>query len=313
MQLKTVVLDADFCREELETCQHPEKLQREEKTVSSREIIEWIEQMQKDYEVINMSGYRNDHPQAERVQSFFLGNGIRKENALFISDKRQALQAAGNLNIAILACELSAQEGEGFPMVAERVWENDNDFLLKCYQREHKLPWEILRTEHLILREEWEEDLDRIYAMYEQPHITKFLEPPFPEREQELEYIKKYRCYVYCYYGFGLWHVIDKQTGLSAGRAGLNPKTYSDGVSGVELGYMIVEPFLQRGYCMEICEAILRYAKAVLEISEVYCLIRPDNKISIHIAEKLGFQFDQQIEDNDRLMWRFFKKLTFKE
>ncbi|MGN0169904.1 MAG: GNAT family N-acetyltransferase [Lachnospiraceae bacterium] len=294
MELTTIVLDFTF---------YPGNPQFE------KNIQDWIDKLKEDYTIYQMHGFRCRYSPSECIQSFFRKNGISREDALLLSDRREVLLAAQALGIAILACELTAEQGEGFSMVAEQVWENDSDFLLKCYQREHNLPWEILRTGRLILREEWEEDLDRLYAMHAQPHIARFLEPLFPEREKEREYIVNYRRYIYGYYGFGLWHIIDKQTGLSAGRAGLNPKTYEDGVSGVELGYLIAEPFLRKGYCMEICKAILVYAKETLNLQEVYCLIRPDNEISIHIAKRLGFVFEREIEDNGQQMFRYIKPL----
>lgn len=249
---------------------------------------------------------------------------IQKENTLFLAEQRRLLGAAKELNMAVVACEacipaesmekqlMYHKEHRGFIWIATNVWENENLFLLRCFDREKEQPWDIMETEHLLIREEWEDDLDAIYEMYEQEHIRQFLEPPYDEREKELEYMRKYREYVYTYYGYGLWHLVDKQTGMTAGRAGLTPKSYGDGANGMELGYMIAKPFLQRGYCMEACKAIIEYAREELEAERLFCLIHPDNKVSIHIAEKLGFHIDCVITENGQQMLRLSQEFHCK-
>lgn len=263
-------------------------------------------------------------PFTEEVLDTFNGSlirqGIRKEDTLLISDQVGLLRCAQELGVAVLACEPSDASGnvierdsasyKGFRIIVQSVWETDREFLIRCFQREHNLPWTILETRRVVVREETENDLDRIYPMYEQEHIIRFLEPPFADREKEMEYMRQYRKYIYEYYEYGLWHVIDKETGLSVGRAGLNPKTYEDNVDGVELGYMIVAPFLRQGYCMEVCEAIITYAKNRLNLSQIFCLIRPENTVSIHIAEKLGFTYEKTVTDNRRQMMRFVMRLA---
>ncbi|SFQ14573.1 Protein N-acetyltransferase, RimJ/RimL family [Lachnospiraceae bacterium XBB1006] len=246
----------------------------------------------------------------DELYNFFRKNRQSKSQVLFLAKNRRLLMFAKEMNVATLACKMDdVEDYQGFPLVCEQVWEVDLRFLLRCYQREWNLPWFILETEHLYVREECEEDLDVIYPMYDQPHIARYLERPYDNRKDEVDYMQKYRKYVYGYYQYGLWHVIDKKTGMSAGRAGLNPKTYEDGKHGAELGYMICEPFTRRGYCTEVCKAIIEYAREELGLTELFCLIRPDNTLSQHVAMRLGFAFDREIEAEGRKMIRFYKEL----
>ncbi len=290
MKLRSIVLD--FSEELLEN-----------------EMKEFRTRIGKAYQVeacsLKMVGEEFD----KELQSFFCEKGLYKSSSLFLSGNREHLLRAREMNLAILACSVLEEDYSGFPLVVEDVWETDEQFLLRTYQREWKQPWEIMRTKRLLIREETEADIDELYEIYESDHIKRFLEPLYEEREKELEYISKYRQYVYSYYEYGLWHLVDLKTGKCVGRAGLNPKTYEDGVCGAELGYMIAKPFLRKGYCLEACGAILTYSKEELGIPEVYCLIRRDNETSIEVAKKLGFTFEKELIEDGREMLRFYKLL----
>lgn len=253
----------------------------------------------------------------ENCKDVLENSQIDVNSTLYLGDDRQNLLRARALGMAVLACEGSNQitlplepivkqeDHSGFEQIVIDVWETDATFLRRIFDRERRQPWEIVRTNRLLIREEWEGDLEAIYEMYTQDHITRFLEKPYPEKEKELDYIRKYRKYIYGYYGYGLWHLVDLESQKSAGRAGLNPKTYEDGVSGVELGYMITKPFLRKGYCMEACEAIMEYAHKELGLERLFCLIEPENEISIRVAEKLDFHKDCIVMENGRQMLRF--------
>ena len=274
------------------------------------EMKKFAERMAENYRVLFCPIVGSEEELESELWEYFRRVECSKSAALLLGKSRRLLMHARELNIATLACKMDdAEDFQGFPLVCEKVWEVDERFLLRCYQREWNLPWDILETEHLFVREETEEDLDRIYPMYDQPHISRYLERPYDNRRDEVDYMQKYRKYVYGYYQYGLWHVIDKETGMSAGRAGLNPKTYADGKSGAELGYMIAEPFTRRGYCMEVCRAIMDYAREELYLTELFCLIKPENELSQHVAKRLGFAFDREIEAEGKKMLRFYREL----
>ena len=53
----------------------------------------------------------------------------------------------------------------------------------------------------------------------------------------------------------------------------------------------LVSRIRERGIETEVCTAILSYAKEELGQSEIYCLIEPGNRLSVHFAKKLGIFF----------------------
>ncbi len=160
-------------------------------------------------------------------------------------------------------------------------------FLIHVHHRFYGIPLEILETERTIVREFGLGDLDALYRLYEKPHMTDFVEGLYPY-EEEADYQRRYIREVYGYYEYGMWLVLDKESGEVIGRAGIESK--NDGIlPGVELGYMIDPIFQGRGIAYEVCEAILEFARDEFAIREFYCRIHPDNVASIRLANKLGF------------------------
>lgn len=211
-----------------------------------------------------------------------------------------------------------AKEGSSYSFpnaefVVEGVEQLEKRDFIRRFQREKKLPWLITTTERLNIREETPADAETLYRIYESPSIKRFLQPLYPELEQEKKYLADYYKYIYRFFEYGIWHLELKETHQSIGRAGLTPKHYDDGAQGAELGYLLDEKYQGQGYCMEACKEILRYAKMELELDKVYCLIRPDNHHSIRICEKLGFVFDKEIFSEERVMRRYLKYLKYDE
>lgn len=167
------------------------------------------------------------------------------------------------------------------------------------------IPWDILETERMKVRETMPRDVDEFYRIYRDPSITQYMEDLYPNREQEMEYIKAYVKQVYEFYGFGLWTVLHKESGRVIGRAGLNVR---EGYDIPELGFVIDAEFQGQGYAFEVCSAILKYAGEKLEFPDVQAFVDGNNQCSIHLLEKLGFAFDREV-DLDRHYHRYVKNL----
>lgn len=154
------------------------------------------------------------------------------------------------------------------------------------YDRANGIPREILRTERCIVREFAMPDMDDLFDLYSEPHITDYIEPLY-EYEEEKEYEQNYIRYVYDMRDFGMWLVTDKE-GNIIGRMGLEDKgDYEE--SGLGLGYIVSTKWQCRGIAYEVCSAILEYAIGLGE-HRFYCLINPENAASVALATKLGFK-----------------------
>lgn len=154
-------------------------------------------------------------------------------------------------------------------------------------------PCHILDTERCSVREITPEDVDRLYEIYADPQITEFMENLFENREDEIAYTKDYIRHHYGFYDFGMWIVVDKETGMVIGRAGFDMR---EGNEDPEFGFMICREFQRKGYATEVCEALLLYGKEVLGFECVSARVDKNNVISVHLLQKIGFVFYKELE-----------------
>ena len=87
--------------------------------------------------------------------------------------------------------------------------------------------------------------------------------------------------------GFSLWAVIRKEDGAFLGVCGLTMQPF-DGRMVPEIGYLFKKEHWHRGYAAEAAIACREYAFDVLQIDEVYSIIRDSNAASIAVAKRNG-------------------------
>lgn len=162
----------------------------------------------------------------------------------------------------------------------------DPVYLERVYRRAKGIPWDITETPRLKIREIKVEDVPRLYELYSDESITRYMEPLFKEPEQEKAYTREYIKNVYGFYGYGMWIIEEKASGQVIGRAGLENK---EGYAGLEMGIMLGVDHQHKGYGYEACSAILRYGIAELGQDTYYVLIDEGNAASIELCTRLGF------------------------
>lgn len=234
--------------------------------------------------------------------------GIDKEHTLTVTDQTAAFHRMNREGYYVIALYHDGNKADNFsgaryavedlPAVECRSYE-------EAFDRLAGIPWDILETERMKVRETTQQDVDEFYRIYSNPSITQYMEDLFPDREREVEYIKAYIKQIYEFYGFGLWTVIHKESGKVIGRAGLNVRV---GYEIPELGFVIDAEYQGQGYAFEVCCAILEYAGDELEFPAVQAFVDENNQISIHLLEKLGFAFESEV-DLDRHYQRYVKNL----
>ncbi len=198
------------------------------------------------------------------------------------------LLAQGCYAIALYHETNHSADFSGTPYAVEDLFSMTYDSYKKAYERLAGLPWQILTTPRLTLRESTVSDVEAFYRIYQDSSITKYMENLFPDKDEERSYMKDYIQKIYGFYGFGLWSVIHTVTGIVIGRAGLSVR---EGYEFPELGFVTDVAFQHQGYTYEICEAILRYAWEELEFPQVQAFCHPENKASLHLLQKLGFTY----------------------
>lgn len=157
----------------------------------------------------------------------------------------------------------------------------------KVYRRIHKLPWTMYETEHLLVRETVEQDVETFYRIYDDSEIKKFTDPLYENIEDELNYTREYRESVYSCQGYGIWTLIDKKTGKIAGRGGLNHRS---GFDEIEVGFLIASEFRGQGYATEAVASFVSFAKEQ-GFNDVNALVIPGNEASKQVLFKNGFNY----------------------
>ena len=225
-----------------------------------------------------------------------------ENTTLYISDNSACLAEYVERELPVLAYFHPYNKEETFDGLmygCEEIEQLDADYFDKIYRRCKKLPWTILETERCILRETTEDDINAFYEIYKEPSITRYTENLFSKREQELDYVRDYRKYVYEFYDFGIWTVLNKETGEVIGRAGLS---YREGFELPELGFIIGVPWQRKGFAYEVCQAVLDYGRQMLGFEEFQTLVETGNDVSLRLCRKLGFKIYEDICMDDKIM-----------
>ncbi len=230
-----------------------------------------------------------------------------KEDILYITDSGQEYRALRQNGWYVLPYRHEKNQETDFTgamYVLERVEEADYGTLDMAYRRLAGLPWEILTTGRCVIRETTVEDVEAFYQIYAEEAITEYMEDLFEDSAEEIAYTRDYIEKVYAFYGYGLWTVLEKESGQVIGRAGI---TWREGFGLPELGFVIGVPWQRQGYAYEVCSAILVYAGEELGMTQIQALVMGDNRKSAALCEKLGFtESDEQVEVNGKMhiIWR---------
>lgn len=186
------------------------------------------------------------------------------------------------------------QEDFGFCKYAcEDPGELDMQYLERVYRRYRGIPWDILETERCLIRETTVEDVDDFYRIYKVPSITAYMEPLYADPEEERAYARDYIEQVYAFYDFGIWTVVEKDSGEVIGRAGI---CFREGYDVPELGFVIAEDRQGKGLATEVCGAVLQYGFRELGFERIHAFVQPDNLASLRVCDKLGMESLGQVE-----------------
>ena len=93
--------------------------------------------------------------------------------------------------------------------------------------------------------------------------------------------------------GFGLWAVEERESGRFIGRIGCHEP---EGWPGFEIGYVLAREVWGRGLAHEGAAVALAYARRELGRVSIISLIRPANRASIRVAERLGARRTDSVE-----------------
>ena len=211
------------------------------------------------------------------------------EHLLLISDNEETLAAARKYSIAAAGFQRADAPDLPPPYLFQDFTEDLGDYLRLAYCRFHGLPFTIVQTPRLILRETCLADLPPLAKIYGENHTAHWF---FPAHEPEA-FLDAYIRTMYGLYQLGMYTVLRRSDNAVIGHCGFDLKASPLSSSAEEvpfLGYILSEGCRRQGYALEACRACLEYLSDCTDYREVFCAVPADNSVSLKLARRLGFR-----------------------
>ena len=150
-----------------------------------------------------------------------------------------------------------------------------------------------LQTDRLLLRMFREDDLDRYASICADPDVMRYLGDGNTLSRAEAWRQMAMIIGHWHLRGYGIWAVEERESKKLVGRIGFfNP----EGWPGFELGWVLGREYWGRGYATEGARRALEYAFTEMNREKIISLIRPENRGSIRVAERLGERLEGRTE-----------------
>ena len=180
------------------------------------------------------------------------------------------------------------------------------EFLYEVYCRHYERPMWILETERCRLRELSVDDCDALLFLQKEnaPHWDGCFFPA--DCDDPEKFLSDYIRHQYPFFGFGLYAVLEKDSGDFMGIAGFVGVTEatpdgntSDMVTIVntgaghrpasaEVSYAFLQKYQHRGFAKEVLQALLAYGKETGGFGQFPPRLRPENTASAALARTCG-------------------------
>lgn len=169
----------------------------------------------------------------------------------------------------------------------------------------------LLETDRLILRQFTPEDAGQVSRNSKQPIVAHYLTDMVFETEADalgwINWINNDKFDVSI--PNIVVAVVEKSTEICVGLIGVAPKYELQ--NQVEILYAVSDAYQNRGYTTEAGHALIDWVFANTALTALVAIVKPDNVPSNRVVEKLGFQYENDIEiDYDgEMTWFHFYSL----
>jgi RimJ/RimL family protein N-acetyltransferase len=149
----------------------------------------------------------------------------------------------------------------------------------------------VLETPRLILRGPRRNDFEALVSIFQDPVVMHYFHGPTLTREDV--WSRLVRSYgMWAMSGYGMWAVEEKASGAYVGTVGAfeSKREMTPPVENMpELGWLLAARFHGKGYATEAMQKGLRWLDTALNGPGMFCIVAPENKPSLRVAEKCGF------------------------
>jgi RimJ/RimL family protein N-acetyltransferase len=150
----------------------------------------------------------------------------------------------------------------------------------------------VIETERLRLRCHRLEDFADCAAMWAEPGVVRFIGGKPLTREEAWARVLRYVGH-WALLGFGLWAVEERESGAYVGDVGFAnfQREIQPALPDVpEMGWVLSMRAHGKGYATEAVQAATAWGDVRFGGSPTVCLIHPENRASVRVAEKCGFR-----------------------
>lgn len=152
----------------------------------------------------------------------------------------------------------------------------------------------VLETERLVLRRLSTDAAEFILELLNQPSFLRYIgDKGVRNTEDAVRYIQNGPVASYERFGFGLYLVELKETGVAIGMCGLLKR---DSLPDVDVGFAFLPDYWSQGYAFESAAAVMTYGREVLGLRRIVAITSLDNDASIRLLEKIGLRFERLIK-----------------
>ncbi len=160
-----------------------------------------------------------------------------------------------------------------------------------------------IETRRLLLRTMLPSDIEALLLIFTDPKVMASFGGELFTRVQMERWLER-NLQHQAEFGYGLFPIIDKHTGLLIGDCGLEQMEV-EGVQAAELGYDLRSDYWNQGLATEAAIAVRDYAFDVLQLSQLISLIRIGNLASKRVAEKVGMELAAEITRYGIRYWQY--------
>jgi [ribosomal protein S5]-alanine N-acetyltransferase len=168
-----------------------------------------------------------------------------------------------------------------------------------------------ITTKRIFMRKFSNEDIEEFYEIVKQNEVGEWLGlgkgMSFEETE---DYVNKIMDH-WKTHNFGVWAVINKSNKEIMGHCGLR---YIDETEDLEIIYLLDSKYWGKGFATEAGNAAIQFAFNSLKVNKLLARVRPNNRKSKNVIDKLGFKFIGDSEYNGRILsyYHLYKPIIIK-
>jgi len=157
----------------------------------------------------------------------------------------------------------------------------------------------IIETERLLIRPFSLNDIDPSYAMNLDVEVSRYTgDGGIVSKDEIKRRIVENVLGDYEKYGFGRLAVELKGENKFIGFTGLK---YLDDMDEVDLGYRFMKEYWGKGIATESARACVKLGFESLGLNKMIAMVLPENKGSIRVLEKINFQYEKEIIEDNQL------------